>query len=167
MFFKKVNTSIENKIDLQDLFFRLSMVGKIFYGSWRVVLGLFMFQIIGSPFSDLFLKLLNREHSEDPTDIIIQFINPFLHYAAFPVTYYLAFYILFWGALDVFLGVNLLRHKMWAFPFSLLLIGTFIMYEVYRYFHTHSTVLAIVTAIDIIMFILIYKEYKRLASKKE
>lgn len=147
-----------------NILFRVTMTGKIVYGTLRLILGFALLRLVGSPFSDIFYTLLSHELITDPNDILLQAVMPLLKYLAFPVTYFIAFYILFWGFLDIFLGISLLKDKIWAFPTSLILIGVFVIYEIYRFFHTHSVILACIIVIDLILMWLIYKEYLRITS---
>jgi uncharacterized membrane protein len=142
------------------------MVGKICYGSIRVVVGILMLQAINMPFSEIWFKLLGGEMAIDKSGVIANYLTSMISHLSFPITYFLSFYVFFWGVIDVLIGVSLLRHKMWAFPSSLALIGTFVVYEIYRYFHTYSPFLLIAIFIDILTCYLIWLEYRKLKPKK-
>ncbi|NQV93466.1 DUF2127 domain-containing protein [Candidatus Kaiserbacteria bacterium] len=152
----------ENRLDTIDRLFRIGMWWRIAYGSLRLFLGLILFQLVGTPILDIFNKVMGHEIIEDPSDILMYVLSPLFQHLPFTVTYFVALYLILWGIIDIFLSVNLLREKMWAFPVSLYLIGIFICYEIYRFFHTHSLVLAIVIVIDCVLIWLIAKEYFRL-----
>lgn len=64
--------------------------------------------------------------------------------------------------LDTLLSYNLLKHRLWAFPFSFVLISLFIIYEALRFTYTHSFILLGVILLDIIILWLIWREYKKL-----
>jgi len=158
IFFAKDNT------DAYDLFFRVGMIWRILYGSLRLILSFALLRLIGTPLSDLFFKIMSHELVEDPTDFLIQTINPFFQHSSFTVTYFLAAYLIFWGIIDIFLSINLLKQKLWAFPISIYLIGIFVLYEIYRFSRTHSFMLAGVIFIDLILIWLIRREYRKLNS---
>ncbi|MBU4480426.1 DUF2127 domain-containing protein [Patescibacteria group bacterium] len=156
--------SIKNNDDIYDLFFRFGMMWRIFYGFLRLALGFTLFLFIGTPLSDIFYKIMSYEIVEDPNDFLIQIANPVLHHFSFSVTYFLALYLIFWGVIDILLSINLLKHKLWAFPVSIYLIGIFILYKIYRFSHTLSSVLMFIIIIDLIIIWLINREYKKLKS---
>jgi uncharacterized membrane protein len=71
-----------------------------------------------------------------------------------------AYYLLSHGVVKLFLVVNLLRNKIWAYPASLAVMVLFITYQVYRYTLTHSVALLILTAFDLLVIWLILHEYR-------
>jgi uncharacterized membrane protein len=60
----------------------------------------------------------------------------------------------------VLLVIGLLRNKLWAYPVSLVALGLFIVYQLYRFSYTHGIGLIILTIFDIIVIALIYHEYR-------
>jgi uncharacterized membrane protein len=155
---------VSKKSDLYDSLFRIGMVWRIIYGALRLALGLGLLRVIGTPLSDLFYSLMGHEIIEDPGDALTQLLASILQHQSFTVTYFLASYLIFWGVIDIVLSFSLLKERLWAFPISIYLIGIFLLYEMYRYTHTHSLVLLGVIGIDIALIWLIRKEYKKLSS---
>ena len=148
------------KNNIYDVFFRIGMWWRIFYGSLRFFLGLALLRIVGTPFSDIFYKVMSRELIEDPNDFFIRIATPFFQNLSLSVTLFLASYFIFWGIVDIFLSINLLRERKWAFLVSVYFIGIFVLYEIYRFFHTHSIILACIIGIDLVLIWLITKEYR-------
>ena len=70
-----------------------------------------------------------------------------------------AFYLLSHGAVKLLLVVGLLKNKFWAYPVSLIVLGLFIVYQIYRFSYTHSAGLIVLTFFDIFMMGLIWHEY--------
>lgn len=104
---------------------------------------------------------MGYELSEDPTDILFVMVNYLLSDHSFYVTYFLAFYFIFWGVIDILLSYNLIKEKLWAFPVSMVLIGLFVAYSFVRFTYTHSLVLLSVIIFDLVILLLIYKEYQK------
>lgn len=146
---------------LTEILFHLGMWWRIFYGFLRIIIAIFLLQHVGTPLSDIFLKLMSHEIIQDPNDRVIQMV----HHLPYLVTYYLAFYFMFWGAIDIFMSILLLRHQLWAFPVAIYMIVVFIIYELFRFSHTHSLILLAVIVMDIFIIWIIRKEYQKL--KKE
>jgi uncharacterized membrane protein len=151
--------SEKHAIDSYDLLFRVGMWWRIVYGSLRLLLGFALFRIIGTPIADIFYKIMSHELIEDPNDFFMRISNPFFQNLTLSVTYFLAAYFIFWGIIDIFLSINLLQHKKWAFPISIYFIGFFVLYELYRFFHTYSLTLVGIICIDLVVMWLIRKEY--------
>ncbi len=147
--------------------FRIGMWWRILYGSLRLILGGIMLKFfIGTPFSELLFRALSHEVVEDPTDIFFQFLYFIFENHSFTVTYFVASYLIFWGIIDIILSLCLLKHQLWSFPVSIGLIGLFVFYSVYRFFHTHSLILLGIIFVDIVIVYIIYKEYRVLQTER-
>lgn len=142
--------------------FLLSMWWRILYGILRLILGVTLLRLIGEPIADLMYTLMSHELSGPRSDIVLERLYELMSVHGFTVTYFVAGYFIFWGTIDVVLSVYLLRHKLVAFPISMVLIGLFIAYSVLRFFHTHSFTLLCVIVIDIFILSIIYREYRLL-----
>jgi len=151
-----------HNLDWFSKIFRLAMGWKILYGVAKITLALVLLKWATVDPSGIFYKLMEHEIVEDPNDLLIKFVSPFIEHLSVGTTTFAAFYLLFWGIIDdVFLSINILRNKLWAFPVALTLIALFVPYEIYRVFHTHSFILIYIIAIDIAIFWIIAKEYKK------
>ena len=148
----------------QSVLFQLSMYWRIFYGIIRILVSIKLLQLVGMPIADV-LSFYVGDPARHPNDHVYALIQNTLQQHSFVVTYFLATYLLFWGAVDIFLSYNLLRDKIWAFPVSLYLIGVFMVYEIVRLTHTHSLLLFTFICIDITIMFLIYREYQRMQAK--
>lgn len=144
-----------------EIIFQSLMWWRIVYGGFRVVMGIALLRLVGMPLTELIFKIMGHEIGKHPHEGINHFINSL----PFTVTYFLAIYFIFWGLVDIFLSVLLLRHQLWAFPFSIALIVLFILYEMVRYTHTHSNVLLGVIVMDLFIIWMIFREYKKVKGK--
>lgn len=59
-----------------------------------------------------------------------------------------AFYLVSHGVVKLFLVIGLLRNKLWAYPASLVVLGLFIAYQLYRFSYTHGFGLIVLTLFD-------------------
>lgn len=143
------------------------MAWKILYGLAKIALAIALLKWATVDPSGLFYKLMAHEIIEDPNDLLIRFVSPFIEHLSVETTTFTAFYLLFWGIVDdIFLSINVLRDKLWAFPAALTLIALFVPYEIYRVFHTHSFVLIYIIALDMTIFWVIATEYRRVKKRK-
>ena len=147
---------------LEERFFTIGMKWRIGYGSLRILFGLALLKLVNTPLLDVVTNLMSHELVEDPNDVLYTFISSILTNHPLYVTYFLALYFIFWGVIDVVLSYNLIKHRLWAFPASFILIGLFVMYETIRFTHTHSFILLGVIFIDIIIIWFIWREYQKL-----
>ena len=68
-------------------------------------------------------------------------------------------YLIAHGAAKLFIAWGLIREKLWAFPTALVVFGLLVLYQVFRYTHTHSTTLVVLIALDVAVCYLIWREY--------
>lgn len=151
----------QEKTYVAHALFKYGMYWRIFYGFLRVVIGTALLQVVNVPLIDLVYRFMNHEIAEDVSDTVFVTLQAYLQSHPLTITYFFAFYLLFWGTLDVVLSVFLLKHKLWAFPVTLNLIIVFVVYEFFRFMHTHSLMLLTVIIIDIGVYFLIKYEYKK------
>ncbi len=69
-------------------------------------------------------------------------------------------YLLFHGILNVFLVYNLFRNRLWAYPVTIGFSLMFLIYQVYRFTHTHSPILLAATLFDAVFIYLTWHEYR-------
>ena len=159
--------SITPESTLFILFFRLAMWWRIVYGALKMLFGVALLRWATIDPAGLFYKLMSHEIIEDPGDLLIRIATPLVEHLSTSTTVFIALYLLFWGGVDVILSANILRHKLWAFPTALILIGVFVSYEIYRASYSHSLILGFIIAIDIFILWLIKKEYGIENNKKK
>lgn len=143
--------------------FKVAMWGRIIYGTGRILLAFSLLGFIGSNFSDILTTLMQQELIEDPNDLLYRLANNLISGHDLQLTYFAPIYLIFWGFIDTFLSIALLKNKHWAFPVSISLITLFTVYEIYRVLHTHSVMLAGLIIVDIFELWLINRERKRLS----
>ena len=113
----------------------------------------------------LVLNLTQNELSDDPHDIVANFIvNSVANYSISSQTFF-SIYLLIHGILKIFVIIGLLMNKMWAYPTSIVVFSGFIAYQIYRYSFTHSAWLLALTIFDIFIVYLVIHEYRLIRRK--
>lgn len=74
-------------------------------------------------------------------------------------------YLLLHGAIKVALVLALLRHWLPAYPVAVVVLGAFVVYEIYRATQTGSVLLPLLAVLDILVIALVIREY--LALRRE
>jgi uncharacterized membrane protein len=104
--------------------------------------------------------MTQEELTEDPHDFVAtHLLSAAQHLSVGAETFY-AFYLLSHGLVKVFLVAGLLKEKLWAYPTSLVVLGAFIAYQGYRYTHTHSIGLIVLTVFDLVVIGLVWHEWR-------
>ena len=108
-----------------------------------------------------FVKTLTQsELIEDPNDFVAQHLLGLSQTFTASTQHFYTFYLLSHGLVKVFLVAGLMRNKLWAYPASLVVLGLFMVYQLYRFSYTHSVGLIVLTVFDIVVIALIWHEYR-------
>ena len=71
-----------------------------------------------------------------------------------------AIYLISHGLIKIVLVGALLKKQRWAYPATLLFLGAFVIYQVYRMFYAPSVGLALLTVFDLFIMWLVWREYQ-------
>ncbi|MDX8450723.1 DUF2127 domain-containing protein [Mesorhizobium captivum] len=104
--------------------------------------------------------LTQEELIEDPNDFIAGYLSQMAGNFSVASKEFYAFYLLSHGLIKLLLVIGLLRGKLWSYPASLVALGAFMAYQLYRYSYTHSVGLLVLTVFDAIVMWLIWQEWK-------
>jgi uncharacterized membrane protein len=106
--------------------------------------------------------LTQEELVEDPKDFVATHLLGWAQNLSVNAKAFYAFYLLSHGAVKILLVMGLLRNKLWSYPASLIVLGLFIVYQLYRFSYTHGAGLIVLTVFDVFMMGLIWHEYELL-----
>jgi uncharacterized membrane protein len=70
-------------------------------------------------------------------------------------------YLLLHGVVKVILVAALLKNALWAYPWTIALLGVFIVYQLYRLSLKPSVGLTALTVFDAVIAGLTYREYRK------
>ena len=112
-------------------------------------------------------RLTQHALVEDPDDWMANHLRAaFSHFSGgnkiFAITYLLGH-----GVVKLALAVGLWRGILWTFPAGLAVLAAFIGYQTFRMARGFSSGLCILTIIDIAIFVLVWREYRRLKRRKK
>ena len=141
-------------------FFRISIVLKGLHALFEILGGTLLYVIHPDTIQKFVSRLTQNELLEDRRDLIASTLQRAAEHLSIGAKTFAAFYLLSHGVIKLLLVIELLRNRLWAYPASLAMFGVFIVYQLYRYSHTHSIVLIILTVFDLLVMWLIWREYR-------
>ena len=145
--------------DLLDRAFAVGIILKGLDGVLEVVGGGLLLVISPTTIDQLSRTLTQHELSEDPHDFLATHL---LHAAGSLTGSSLelgAAYLLLHGVVKIVLVAALLRDKIWAYPWMIAFLIVFIVYQIYRMTFALSVGLVGLTAFDVVVVWLTYREY--------
>ena len=106
--------------------------------------------------------LTQHELSKDPHDIVATYLLNSAQHLSDGAQLFAATYLLWHGVVKVVLVTALLLKRRWAYPVAILAFLLFLVYQLYRYAHTRSPELLVLSVVDVFVIALTWLEYKRL-----
>jgi uncharacterized membrane protein len=104
--------------------------------------------------------LLAHEIERDPHDFVAAHLMHLAQRMASADPTFASVYLLAHGIAKVVLVSALWANKFWAYPATIVVFGTFCAYETYRWTHTHSFTLAVLTLFDLGVIALTWMEFR-------
>lgn len=140
--------------------FRTGITLKGIGGLTETIGGVLLWFLTPAQLSGFVAALLEGEHTRHPHNVIA---SHFVHMAqgiakADPV--FASLYLLSHGIVKTALVILLWFNKLWAYPLTITVFGGFMVYQVYRYTHTHSFALMVLTIFDAAVVWLTWMEYR-------
>ncbi|HEY5223491.1 MAG TPA: DUF2127 domain-containing protein [Microbacteriaceae bacterium] len=144
---------------LLDRTFFVSLILKGLDGLLELVGGVLLLVVTPAQIGAIAQLLTQHELSEDPHDLIA---NALLHLTSslnLSVTLFGAIYLLLHGVVKVVLVWAVLRDHLWAYPWLIAFLLVFIVYQGYQLIVAFSWGLLLLTAFDILIVYLTWREY--------
>jgi uncharacterized membrane protein len=142
--------------------FRFSVLIKGADAALETACGILLALVGTSAITSLVSKLAQMDLVEDPHDIIARYLLDWAHSFSIQTKHFYVFYLISHGVIKLFLVAGLLRDKLWAYPVSLVVLGLFVLYQLYRFSYTHGIGLIALSLFDVVVIVLIWHEYRLL-----
>lgn len=148
--------------DIVHIGFEIGLLLKGIHGLTEIVGGALMFFLTPNRLSALIHFLTEHELSEDPRDLVANFLLNLSGSFSISTQHFAESYLMSHGIIKCILIVLLWRRKLWAYPLTIVSLILFIAYQIYRYTLTQSVFLILLSIFDTVMIVLTWLEYKNL-----
>jgi uncharacterized membrane protein len=155
-----------NRDKTVHLLFDIGLIGKAIDGVLEIIGGVVLLFVNPGQINGLMQILTRRELSEDHHDFIANFLMHSVQHLTNGTLVFAAFFLLWHGAVKVGLVWALFHKHLWAYPTAILAFGLFLVYQLYRYSHTHSVWLLALSVLDLYVIVLTRLEYNRLRTSQ-
>ena len=150
-----------------DKLFKIAVALKGLDGGVQLVLGIVLIFLPPTLITGLANDVVTRDLLGDPNGTLSQHLQTAAHNFADGSSRSFAIgYLLLHAIIKLGLVVALLRKIIPAYPVAAVVLGTFVGYEIYRAIRTHSIALPIFAALDVIIIILVLREYQQLRRER-
>jgi uncharacterized membrane protein len=146
---------------LLDRSFHVSITLKGLHALLETVGGIALLIIDPRTLNRYLLTLLHQELSQDPRDFIATHLVRAYHSFVSGGKYFASFYLLSHGVVKLVLVLALFWNKLWAYPLMIIMLASFIFYQLYRFAFTHSLAMILLTLFDLVVIVLTWLEYRK------
>lgn len=145
-----------------ELLFRIAMVVKGLDGLIELIGGITLLLVSQAEVQKVVAAVVTRDLLGPPDGSLTRhFVAGTAEFASGNRTFAVV-YLLLHGMLKVALVVALLRHWLPAYPVAIVVLGLFVVYELYRATQTGSLLLPVLAIVDVVVIALVVREYRAL-----
>ena len=134
-------------------------------GVLEIIGGILLFLIPPDAINYLVRVLTQGELSEDPRDLIANFLVHSANHLSLSGKTFGGLFLLSHGIIKISLVIALFKRKLWAYPLAMAMFGMFIIYQMYRYAYSHSVWMIFLSLLDVVVVLLTYLEYRNLKAR--
>lgn len=129
-------------------------------GLLEIIGGVLVWFVKPGELNEIARFIFQHELSRDPHDWIAVHVLHATEKLANADPAFASFFLLSHGVTKVALVTCLWMNKLWAYPLTIAVFAAFSGYQMYRYTHTHSVWLLVLTIFDLVLIYLTWAEYK-------
>ena len=160
----KSNSRLVSRGRIAHVLFDISVISKGVDGALETIGGVLLFFMSSSQIHTVVRVLTQHELSEDPHDLVATYLLNSTQTLTHGAQAFAGIYLLWHGIVKVALVTLLLLKRRWAYPTAIFAFVLFLAYQLYRYSHTHSPELLVLSVLDVVVIGLTWLEYKRLGT---
>ena len=127
-----------------------------------VLLWFFKPEALGSTLQAIFQHELLR----DPHDFLARHLLHTSEKIAQSDPLFASIFLVSHGLVKAALSVLLWMNKLWAYPVAIAVFTAFAIFGIFRYMHTHATLLIVIAAFDLLVVWLVWEEWGAESKKR-
>ena len=144
-----------------DKAFEIGILVKAIFGFFEILGGALLIFSVKLITDNFIIYLAQEQIADDPNDAIANYLIKIANNLSQDSRFFAVAYLVFHGAVNIFLAVALTKKKLKAHLWAMAFFGIFVFYQLYKYFHNHSLALLLLIIFDVCFIYVIYLEYKR------
>jgi uncharacterized membrane protein len=142
------------------IYFQISVLIKGLISLLEVIGGLVVIWVPVAFFTDWIIGISQHHLTKDPGNFIAAHTLQLAQEFAAASGSFIAIYLISRGLIKLLLIIALLKNKLWAYPASGVVLGLFIIYQLYEIVVAYSLLMTLVTVFDFVVMYFIWREYK-------
>ncbi len=145
-------------------FFEVTVLCKGISGMAEIASGFLLLLFKPATISHVIISAVHTRIIRHSGKLAMNFATSQANHFSSATQHFVAFYLLFYGVINIFLVILLLLGKSWAYPTAMVCFSLFTVYMFIRFLFNHSIVLSLFVVFDIFLIGLTWLEYQRIKS---
>jgi len=143
--------------------FWLGIIFKAIDGLLEVVGGGLLLTISNETIRNIAYRLVSPELAEDPNDWIATHVLTWAFHLSTDSKVFVIVYLLVHGVIKLVIVVAIWFSQLWAYWLAGIVFSLFVIYQMASFAITHSLLMLILTAVDLVIIALLPPEHRRVA----
>jgi uncharacterized membrane protein len=161
------STRPDHKASATDRMFKVAIAVKGIDGALQLLGALLLAVIPPTLITGVANTIITRDLLGDPNGTLSTHLSTAAdHFANGNTRWFAIIYLFAHGVIKLALVWALVKQIMPAFPVAVVVLAAFVVYEVWRAVHTHSIALPIFAAIDVVIIVMVIREYLKLRRER-
>jgi len=153
-----------SKKRLLDLSFDVTLLLKGLFAAGEILCGIAAIFLTPARLSALIGDVTRLTPATGTLDRLVDMLETWGATFSLGTQHFVIIYLLFHGIVKLTAIILLWKRQLWAYPLSILVFAGFIVYQMVQFSSSHSILLLLLTALDVLAIILTILEYR--ATKK-
>jgi uncharacterized membrane protein len=149
-----------NSLSFLKASFRTAITVKGIDGLLEAVGGVLLWFVKPESLGGSLQGIFQHELSRDAHDFIAAHLLHASERFAHSDPLFASIYLFSHGLIKAMLSAFLWMNELWAYPLAVGVFSAFSVYQVYRFTHTHSITLLLLTVFDLLIVYLTWEEYR-------
>jgi uncharacterized membrane protein len=144
-----------------DTVFRVSIILKGIDALIEIIGGVILLFVTSKDITHFTAWLTRSTLASNPHNAVATYLNHSAGHLAADSTLIGAIYLLSHGVIKLFIIINVLRDKYWAYPVLIVVLLGFCVYQVVDIINNHSLAVTLLTVFDVFVIILTWLEWQK------
>lgn len=151
---------------LLDKTYEIGIIIKGIDGTLELLGGILVLALSSHTITGIAAFLTEDALRENPHNFIALRVQHVGHHLASGHTVFAAAFLITHGLVKVVLVTCLLLNKLWAYPWALVALGIFLVYQGYLLITAPTLGMAFLTVLDAVIIYLVYREWHKVLSDR-
>jgi len=146
---------------LLDKTYEIGLVVKGIDGTFELAGGLLLLLIPRGAVGRIIKGLTQNQLDKNPHDFVATHILHFGQSLMHGRNWFAIIFLLTHGLLKIALVISLLRNKLWAYPWALVVLTLFLLYQIYAFIIKPGFGMGFLSILDALIIWLVWREWRK------